>query len=79
MEKANKHDPIREPDHDDDEVYPCWDCGVLRSKNQGGTTFTVCDGCWDKRHSRADPDARMGGRDHIPEEATGELLEPTGD
>jgi len=41
-------DQIREPLNDDDEVYPCMNCGVLRSKNQGGTTFTVCDDCWDK-------------------------------
>lgn len=29
-------------------IYPCADCGRMRSKNEGGTTFTVCDGCWDK-------------------------------
>ncbi len=33
---------------DDDRIYPCRQCGVLRSKNEGGTTFTVCDECWDK-------------------------------
>jgi hypothetical protein len=30
--------------------YPCAECGVLRTKAEGGTVFTVCDGCWDKRH-----------------------------
>ena len=30
-------------------IYPCVDCGKMRSQNQGGTTFTVCDECWDKR------------------------------
>lgn len=29
-------------------IYPCAKCGVLRSKSEGGTTFTVCDECWDK-------------------------------
>jgi hypothetical protein len=32
----------------DARVYPCADCGVLRSKAEGGTVFTVCDACWDK-------------------------------
>jgi hypothetical protein len=39
---------IRKTENDDDEVYPCDDCGKLRSKNQGGTTFTLCDECWEK-------------------------------
>ncbi len=29
-------------------LYPCADCGKLRTKAQGGTIFTVCDECWDK-------------------------------
>ena len=33
---------------DDKRIYPCDDCGKMRSKNEGGTTFTVCDECWDK-------------------------------
>lgn len=28
-------------------IYPCDGCGKLRSKDEGGTTFTVCDECWD--------------------------------
>ena len=32
--------------------YPCAECGVMRSKDEGGTTFTVCDGCWDKSHAK---------------------------
>ena len=27
--------------------YPCARCGALRTKEEGGTTFTVCDACWD--------------------------------
>ena len=30
--------------------YPCDECGKLRTKDEGGTTFTVCDECWDKCH-----------------------------
>lgn len=37
---------------DDERVYPCADCGVMRSKNEGGTTFTVCDDCWDKHYPK---------------------------
>lgn len=36
-------------------LYPCCECGVLRTKDQGGDTFTVCDSCWDKLHLRAKP------------------------
>ena len=32
----------------DARIYPCRTCGKMRSKNEGGTTFTVCDTCWDK-------------------------------
>lgn len=37
-----------------DRIYPCADCGAMRSKAEGGTTFTVCDACWDKAYPRAD-------------------------
>lgn len=30
-------------------IYPCADCGKMRSQDQGGTTFTVCDKCWENR------------------------------
>lgn len=29
-------------------IYPCDKCGTPRTKAEGGTTFTVCDACWDK-------------------------------
>jgi len=32
------------------EIYPCADCGKLRSIDQGASIFTVCDQCWDKKH-----------------------------
>mgnify|MGYP007031186780 FL=1 len=31
-----------------DRVYPCNECGTMRTKEEGGTTFTVCDECWEK-------------------------------
>lgn len=38
----------------DEELYPCASCGELRTKAEGGTTFTVCDECWDK-HYKSSP------------------------
>jgi len=38
---------------DDKRIYPCDDCGKLRSKNEGGTTFTACDECWNKHFKGA--------------------------
>ena len=32
-----------------EEKHPCAKCGTLRTKSEGGTVFTVCDECWDKR------------------------------
>lgn len=37
---------------DSDRIYPCDDCGLLRSKDEGGTIFTVCDTCWDKHYAK---------------------------
>lgn len=48
IEPAEPADPER--------IYPCADCGVMRTKAEGGTTFTVCDECWDKHHGKAAPD-----------------------
>jgi hypothetical protein len=28
-------------------IYPCARCGVMRTKSEGGTVFTVCDWCWE--------------------------------
>jgi hypothetical protein len=28
-------------------IYPCAKCDTMRTKSEGGTTFTVCDACWD--------------------------------
>ena len=30
--------------------YPCDECGAMRTKAEGGTTFSVCDACWDKKY-----------------------------
>lgn len=51
---AASHEPA-EP-ADPERIYPCADCGVMRTKAEGGTTFTVCDECWDKHHGKAAPD-----------------------
>lgn len=39
---------LREESPDDERIYPCASCGKMRSKNEGGTVFTVCDECWNK-------------------------------
>jgi len=31
-------------------IYPCADCGTLRSEAEGGKLFTVCDECWAKAY-----------------------------
>ncbi len=33
---------------DDARIYPCVDCGKMRSKDEGGALFSFCDVCWDK-------------------------------
>lgn len=58
----------------DEPIYPCADCGVMRSKAEGGTTFTVCDDCWDKgmHFNRIKPDIK----DEAPEEAATPIQTP---
>ena len=40
----------------EERIYPCSMCGKLRSKDEGGTTFTVCDECWEKIHKPKEKD-----------------------
>ena len=35
--------------------YPCLVCGKLRTKDDDGTTFTVCEECWEKEHPLQPP------------------------
>ena len=35
-----------------EELYPCADCGTMRTKAEGGTVFTVCGGCWARHYGR---------------------------
>lgn len=44
----------------DERMYPCADCGKLRTKAEGGTVFTVCDECWDKHWAKV-KSMRKGG------------------
>ena len=39
-------------------IYPCDDCGKLRSKAEGGTVFTICDECWDRHRAAIAADER---------------------
>ena len=42
--------PIADPA--DPRPHPCAECGVLRTKSEGGAVFTICDGCWDALHPK---------------------------
>ena len=33
-------------------LYPCADCGVPRTEDEGGRIFTVCDECWDRHYAK---------------------------
>ena len=77
--KSGEYDtsPIRRPKDDDDKVYPCLKCGRLRSKNQGGTTFTHCERCWPpkKRQAKRPPVSDRRLRDAALEWAKAKLRE----
>jgi len=31
-------------------LFPCLKCGVMRSQREGGSTFTICEECWNKKY-----------------------------
>jgi predicted HAD superfamily Cof-like phosphohydrolase len=41
--------------HYDNRIFPCRDCGKMRSAAEGGDIFTVCDGCWDSTIAQKKP------------------------
>jgi len=43
---------IKGEGEEDKEIYPCGDCGKMRSKNEGGTVFAVCDECWNEAYKK---------------------------
>ena len=51
--------PESQTPEDSERIYPCADCGKLRSKDEGGTTFTVCAECWDKRYKKLPESAKL--------------------
>jgi hypothetical protein len=48
----------RVPDHE--RRYPCAKCGKLRTEAEGGTTFDVCDTCYDALPFRQPSEGRRG-------------------
>lgn len=42
-----------------DRIYPCDGCGKMRTKAEGGTTFTLCEECW-KNHYPPEPSPSDG-------------------
>lgn len=49
MEPSEDKDFV--PNDPDAKIYPCSDCGKMRSEKEGGTVFTVCSECWDIHYS----------------------------
>ena len=39
---------------DEERIYPCLKCSKLRTKAEGGTTFSVCEDCWDKEQPKVE-------------------------
>jgi len=50
--KCNNNGKNSNTCHCNDRIYPCADCGTMRTLNEGGTIFTVCDECWDKHFTK---------------------------
>jgi len=61
--------PTSVPELEPKAKYPCKDCGTLRTTAAGGDTFTVCDECWDKAHSKTpeSEDMVMVRREDLPD------------
>jgi hypothetical protein len=36
---------------ENERIYPCAHCGLMRSLSEGGRIFTVCDKCWDSSYA----------------------------
>jgi len=47
-------------------IYPCLSCGKLRTKDEGGTTFTLCDSCWDEPFHKVQPEPKLALGATIP-------------
>lgn len=62
---------LRNEEEEATRVYPCAMCGVMRSKREGGTIFTVCDDCWDACQSPAAREERCA--DAVPTSPDGEI------
>lgn len=48
-----------QPLADDERKYPCEKCGALRTKAEGGTTFTICEECWDELYKKPTNDSQQ--------------------
>ena len=56
--KLPKQEPSKE------KLYPCDGCGKMRTKAEGGTTFTVCDECWGEKYPKQEPSKENGNCQH---------------
>ena len=61
VERVRAHlSTVDAPQVDEERIYPCDDCGTMRTKAEGGTTFTVCEACWAKRYRERPPSTTWG-------------------
>ena len=51
--EAAKAVPAKEAEDEDARIYPCDNCGTMRTKAEGGTCFTLCEECWEKEFGSA--------------------------
>jgi len=49
--------PAQSSGAEEPRIYPCAKCGTMRTKSEGGTTFTICDKCWDEENPKPAPPA----------------------
>ncbi len=60
-ERKAREAAILPPPETSPPTYPCADCGAPRTRAEGGTTFKVCEACWDKHYAKeAGPAAGAG-------------------
>ena len=46
---------MKEQELPKERLYPCLKCPTMRTKAEGGTTFSICDECWEKEYGKPEP------------------------
>ena len=53
---------------DNERIYPCVKCGKMRTKAEGGTTFSLCEECWDEAYPTKPADNLLLTDEEVKEE-----------